>query len=163
MAVQPGIPAGLEFRRPRQFQFRRQLPALRNRRKLLRLYQCAHSDRFISRQQFDDASTSYQGASTTNSWCLRQPHEYTSGGGEALRCGYIDPNPIGSLDNQGHNYFLSRDPYVLNSYASFGELYYNVTNDFKLTSGGRWTEDQKHLSTSRARCSRRDTAIPFSA
>ena len=41
LAVEPGIPAGLEFQRPAQFQRRRQLSALRDRRKLLRLHQYA--------------------------------------------------------------------------------------------------------------------------
>ncbi len=59
--------------------------------------------------------------------------------------GYIDPNPITSLDNQGHNYFLSQNPYNLNSYAMFGEAYYNITKDVKLTGGLRWTDDQKHF------------------
>jgi iron complex outermembrane recepter protein len=61
-------------------------------------------------------------------------------------CPYIDPNPIGSLNNQGHNYFLSQNPYTLSSYAGFGELYYNVTNDLKLTGGLRWTDDRKHFT-----------------
>ncbi len=60
-------------------------------------------------------------------------------------CVYIDPNPIGSLNNEGHNYFLSQNPYVLNSYAGFGEAYYNIAGDLKLTGGLRWTEDQKHF------------------
>ena len=50
-----------------------------------------------------------------------------------------------SLNNEGHNYFLSQNPYVLNSYAGFGEAYYNVTPDLKLTGGLRWTDDQKHF------------------
>ncbi len=58
---------------------------------------------------------------------------------------HIDPNPITNLDNEGHNYFLSQNPYVLNSYALFGEAYYNVTNDLKLTAGLRWTDDEKHF------------------
>ncbi len=58
---------------------------------------------------------------------------------------YIDPNPLTSLDNEGHNYFLSQNPYTLNSYAGFGEAYYNVTPDLKLTGGLRWTDDQKHF------------------
>ena len=62
-----------------------------------------------------------------------------------LNCIYIDPNPIGSLNNEGHNYFLSQNPYVLNSYAGFGEAYYNITKDLKLTLGARWTDDQKHF------------------
>jgi iron complex outermembrane receptor protein len=64
--------------------------------------------------------------------------------GEA-ECMYIDPNPLGTLNDQGHNYFLSQNPYVLNSYAGFGEAYYNVTQDLKLTGGLRWTDDQKHF------------------
>jgi len=60
--------------------------------------------------------------------------------------GYIDPNPLSSLNDNGHNYFLSKNPYVLNSYAMFGETYYNVTPDLKFTAGLRWTEDQKHFS-----------------
>jgi iron complex outermembrane receptor protein len=60
-------------------------------------------------------------------------------------CQYVDTNPIGSLDNQGHNYFLSQNPYVLNSYATFGELYYDIAKDVKLTVGARWTVDQKHF------------------
>jgi iron complex outermembrane receptor protein len=60
-------------------------------------------------------------------------------------CKYIDPNPIGSLNNNGHNYFLSQNPYVLNSYAGFGEVYYNLTSDLKLTGGLRWTDDEKRF------------------
>ncbi len=62
------------------------------------------------------------------------------------QCNYIDPNPIASLNNKGHNYFLSQNPYILNSYAGFGEMYYNVLDDLKLTAGLRWTEDQKHFT-----------------
>ncbi len=58
-------------------------------------------------------------------------------------CRYIDPNPIGSLNDLGHNYFLSKNPYKLISYAVFGEAYYNVTDSLKLTAGLRWTVDKK--------------------
>jgi iron complex outermembrane recepter protein len=84
-----------------------------------------------------------------NSRCLKggfvdvnpfAPHDPLSGG-----CAYIDPNPITHLNNEGHNYFLSQNPYTLNSYAAFGEAYYNVFSDLKLTAGLRWTEDQKHF------------------
>jgi len=60
-------------------------------------------------------------------------------------CIYVDTNPISQVNNEGHNYFLSQNPYVLNSYAGFGETYYNVLSDLKLTTGLRWTEDQKHF------------------
>ena len=66
-------------------------------------------------------------------------------GGAALGCVYIDPNPITSLNDKGHNYFLSQNPYLLDSYAAFGEAYYNVTSDLKLTGGLRWTDDRKHF------------------
>ncbi len=62
-----------------------------------------------------------------------------------LQCVYIDPNPVSSLNGNGHNYFRSHNPYVLNSYAGFGEAYYDVTKDLKLTGGLRWTDDRKHF------------------
>jgi len=58
-------------------------------------------------------------------------------------CIYVDPNPIGQLNDRGHNYFLSRNPYKLISYAIFGESYYNITDNLKLTAGLRWTVDKK--------------------
>ncbi len=58
---------------------------------------------------------------------------------------YIDPNSLGNLNGNGHNYFRSHNPYVLNSYAGFGEVYYNVLPALKLTGGIRWTDDQKHF------------------
>ncbi|HEV2562233.1 MAG TPA: TonB-dependent receptor [Rhizomicrobium sp.] len=68
------------------------------------------------------------------------------GGGEPTQsCVYADPNPISSLNNKGHNYFLSQNPYELNSYAGFGEAYYNLADDLKLTGGLRWTEDRKRF------------------
>lgn len=66
-------------------------------------------------------------------------------GGEAASCVYIDPNPISGVNDQGHNYFLSQNPYVVNSYAGFGEAYYNVMPDLKLTAGLRFTDDRKHF------------------
>ena len=48
-----------------------------------------------------------------------------------------------SLDGNGHNYFRSENPYRLNSCAGFGEAYYQVTPDLKLTGGLRWTDDQQ--------------------
>lgn len=56
---------------------------------------------------------------------------------------YIDPNPLSQIDGLGHNYFRSENPYDLNSYAGFGEAYYQVTQELKLTAGLRWTDDQK--------------------
>ncbi len=66
-----------------------------------------------------------------------------SGQYSITNCIYIDPNPIGSLNGEGRNYFLSRNPYKLHSYAAFGEAYYNITDNLKLTGGLRFTVDEK--------------------
>jgi outer membrane receptor protein involved in Fe transport len=58
-------------------------------------------------------------------------------------CRYIDPNPIENVNDLGHNYFLSKNPYKLISYAVFGEAYYNIADNLKLTAGLRWTVDKK--------------------
>jgi len=67
-------------------------------------------------------------------------------GGYAYGNDYIDPNPITSLNDQGHNYFLSQNPYVLNSYAVFGETYYDIFKNLKFTTGVRFTDDRKHFT-----------------
>jgi len=84
-----------------------------------------------------------QGAGSTG-WAFPDP---TAGGGQPTSaCVYMDPNPIGSLNNKGHNYFLSQNPYVLSSYALFGETYYELSPELKLIGGLRWTDDQKHFT-----------------
>ncbi len=74
------------------------------------------------------------------------PNPARIGSSPAQSCIFIDTNPITSLNNKGHNYFLSQNPYTLNSYAAFGEAYYNIASDLKLTGGLRWTEDRKHFT-----------------
>jgi outer membrane receptor protein involved in Fe transport len=74
---------------------------------------------------------------------FNNPNKLGTEGGSA--CIYIDPNSLTNLDNQGHSYFLSQNPYVLNSYAAFGEAYYEIAPSVKLTGGLRWTDDQKHF------------------
>jgi len=88
-----------------------------------------------------------------NSQCMVQfggfkYQDPTKGGGSPSggQCIYIDPNPISSLNGNGHNYFRSDNPYTLNSYAAFGEGYYDIFKNLKLTAGLRWTEDQKHFT-----------------
>ncbi len=75
----------------------------------------------------------------------QHPNPIDGGGYPTEACIYVDPNPITSLNNEGHNYFLSQNPYTLNSYATFGEAYYNIASDLKLIGGLRWTEDRKHF------------------
>jgi iron complex outermembrane recepter protein len=64
-------------------------------------------------------------------------------GSSARECPYVDPNPIGSLNNQGHNYFLSQNGVKIRSWAAFGELYWKLAPNLKLTLGARYTRDEK--------------------
>jgi outer membrane receptor protein involved in Fe transport len=90
---------------------------------------------------------------TTNLDCFHAGNIFTNVGRDyRLRsgvptesCYYIDPNPLESVNDLGHNYFLSQNPYTLNSYAGFGEAYYNILPELKLTGGLRWTDDKKHF------------------
>ena len=54
---------------------------------------------------------------------------------------YVDTSnpPTG----EGHNYYDNRSRYSLRSRAAFGELYYQITDDIKLTAGYRYTDDRK--------------------
>ena len=61
----------------------------------------------------------------------------------AGECIYIDPNPIDQIDGEGHNYFRSKNVVNIESWGAFGELYWNVTDDLKVTVGGRYTKDTK--------------------
>ncbi len=83
-----------------------------------------------------------QGGSAGIGYAYPDPSKF----GKLLQCGYLDPNPISSVNNQGHNYFLSQNPYLLASYAAFGEVYYNIAPTLKLTGGLRWTDDKKHFT-----------------
>jgi iron complex outermembrane recepter protein len=84
------------------------------------------------------------GSAGSTGWTFPDPLQ--GGGQPTSACVYIDPNPIGNLNDKGHNYFLSQNPYVLTSYALFGESYYNIAPDLKLTTGLRWTKDEKHFT-----------------
>jgi outer membrane receptor protein involved in Fe transport len=60
-----------------------------------------------------------------------------------LGCTYIDPNSLENISGTGHNYFRSQNPYRLTSWAVFGEAYYQLMPDVKLTGGLRFTDDRK--------------------
>ena len=91
-----------------------------------------------------DNSDCLQHGNFANSY--QNPNPIVGGGTPTQSCIYIDPNPITGVNNYGHNYFLSQNPYTLNSYAGFGEATYNIASDLKLTGGLRWTEDRKHFT-----------------
>jgi outer membrane receptor protein involved in Fe transport len=50
-----------------------------------------------------------------------------------------DPN------RSGHNYYDAYGPYDLTSYAAFGELYWQMSENFKWTLGLRYTVDKKDV------------------
>jgi outer membrane receptor protein involved in Fe transport len=58
-------------------------------------------------------------------------------------CLWVDPNPIGEGPEDGHNYFRSKNLVRTKSQALFGELYWELTDDLKVTIGARYTRDKK--------------------
>ncbi|ATQ41508.1 TonB-dependent receptor [Caulobacter mirabilis] len=73
---------------------------------------------------------------------LAGPEGSGAGGG----CMIVDPNPIGKLDGDGHNYFRNKNPYKLESKAVFGELYWQAASNLKITGGLRFTDDRKSFT-----------------
>ncbi|MBI1405340.1 MAG: TonB-dependent receptor [Caulobacter sp.] len=58
-------------------------------------------------------------------------------------CVFIDPNQ--TPDRSGHNYYDSYGPYHLKSRAAFGEVYWQLFDNFKITGGLRYTDDSKSV------------------
>lgn len=57
-------------------------------------------------------------------------------------CIFIDPTQT-PTNGIGHSYYDSFGPIELTSEAAFGELYYNLRKDLKITIGARYTDDEK--------------------
>jgi iron complex outermembrane receptor protein len=68
---------------------------------------------------------------------LGDPTQYTR------ECVYVDYNPIGEGPEDGHNYFRSKNLVRTQSWAMFGETYWQATDDVKITLGARYTKDRK--------------------
>ena len=60
-----------------------------------------------------------------------------------IECIYVDPNPIESINGEGHNYFRSKNEVETESWAVFGETYTDITEDVRFTLGLRYTSDEK--------------------
>jgi len=60
-----------------------------------------------------------------------------------FECIYVDPNPLGNINGEGHNYFRSKNEVETESWAIFGESYIDLRDDLKLTLGLRYTSDTK--------------------
>ncbi|ULQ48008.1 TonB-dependent receptor [Flagellatimonas centrodinii] len=95
---------------------------------------------------WDGSDQPYVAGQTDNTDCLAIPNATSNPFGlyNVAGCTYVDPNPIGALNDKGRNYFLSKNPYELRSYSIFGETYVDVTDNLKVTAGLRWTVDKKH-------------------
>ncbi len=57
----------------------------------------------------------------------------------------VGETAIDNLDGTGRNYFRTITPYKLDSFAVFGEGYFDVTDDLQFTLGLRYTDDQKEV------------------
>lgn len=58
-------------------------------------------------------------------------------------CVYVDPTSISNLAGDGHNYFRSLNKVKVESWAVFGEGYWELSPDLRLTTGLRYTDDTK--------------------
>jgi outer membrane receptor protein involved in Fe transport len=58
---------------------------------------------------------------------------------------YIDPNV--EPNGEGHNYYFNKQTFSLRSMAGFGEAYFQVHDDVKITAGARYTKDKKAADT----------------
>ncbi|MFC7378379.1 TonB-dependent receptor [Brevundimonas sp. GCM10030266] len=61
----------------------------------------------------------------------------------ARECVYVDPAPLDQLGEDGHNYFRSKNAVHTRSWAVFGEGYWDLSSDLRLTAGLRYTVDRK--------------------
>lgn len=66
-------------------------------------------------------------------------------GREVGSCIYMQNESLQDVVNnpQGHDFFLSRNPFVLHSAGIFGEIYVSVADNIKLTAGLRFNWDRK--------------------
>ncbi|HSX54991.1 MAG TPA: TonB-dependent receptor [Sphingomonas sp.] len=100
----------------------------------------SQDDYYVFNNMFSLLSEWFYGTTVNAGNIVQLPCPLGYEGGE---CVYVDRNPISSLDNQGHNYFLSQNGIRIKSYAGFGELYWNLVSNLKLTAGLRYTRDEK--------------------
>ena len=58
-------------------------------------------------------------------------------------CVYVDPTSMDNLAGDGHNYFRSLNKVEVESWAVFGEGYWDISPTLRLTTGLRYTDDTK--------------------
>lgn len=62
---------------------------------------------------------------------------------DIMGCVYVDPNKLNHINGDGHNYYRSRNVAETRSKAIFGETYWRFADTWKLTTGLRYTYDEK--------------------
>ncbi|ULQ46658.1 TonB-dependent receptor [Flagellatimonas centrodinii] len=82
----------------------------------------------------------YENTSVISDEC---DNDYNGGNPTFSECVYIDRSPISNLAGDGHNYFRSKNVIETRSWAVFGEGYWDLRPDLRVTLGLRHTEDQK--------------------
>lgn len=63
--------------------------------------------------------------------------------GSTRECVYVDYSPLSDFAGDGHNYFRSRNEIRTRSWSVFGEGYWDLNPDLRLTLGLRYTDDKK--------------------
>lgn len=58
-------------------------------------------------------------------------------------CVYVDPTSLDNLAGDGHNYFRSKNVVETESFGVFGEGYWDLNPELRLTLGLRYTRDEK--------------------
>ncbi|MFT4253846.1 MAG: TonB-dependent receptor, partial [Caulobacter sp.] len=58
-------------------------------------------------------------------------------------CIYVDYSSLDNLAGDGHNYFRSKNAVHTRSWGVFGEGYFDLTPEWRLTAGLRYTDDRK--------------------
>ena len=86
------------------------------------------------------------GSLTNSSPCDAAYNGGTSASPAVTECVYVDPTSIDNLAGDGHNYFRSKNVVETTSWAVFGEGYWNISPELRLTLGLRYTEDEKRAT-----------------
>lgn len=63
--------------------------------------------------------------------------------GSKNECVYVDRSSIDNIAGDGHNYFRSKNEVTTESFGIFGEAYFDISDEFRLTAGLRYTDDSK--------------------
>jgi outer membrane receptor protein involved in Fe transport len=94
-------------------------------------------------QDKNNQSNYYVESSSLTAYALMNNALYNATGGAASLAGkLINVDSSSTATGSGHNYYDSRNSNVQKSSAAFGEVYWDIRPDVKLTVGLRYTADQ---------------------